>query len=103
MRLFVGVPVYQPRQPGRRRHARMIMMSGALVILVVVLAAGTWGRLVPADSGTAGPSWAPVVKQSHGLRAIATASTTQYSLYTAHGPVHFLPGVDLGATTLGHH
>jgi hypothetical protein len=102
MTLFEVWPADQPRQPGRHRHAGMIMMSGALVILVVVLAAGTWGRLARAGSGTAGPSWAPVVKQSHGLRAVATASTTQYSLHTAHGPVHFLPGVDLGATTPGH-
>lgn len=80
----------------------MIMLSGALVILVVALAAGTRVWLVRAGSRTAGPSWAPVVQQSHGLRAIATASTTQYSLHTAHGPVHFLPGVDLGATTPGH-
>jgi hypothetical protein len=80
----------------------MIMLGGSLVILVIALVAGMSGWLVHAGSRATGPSWAPVVRQTHGLRAIATTSTTQYSLYTAHGAVHFLPGVDLGATTPGH-
>jgi hypothetical protein len=102
MTLFEAWPAEQARRPGRGRHARMVMVAGALVILVAALAAGTRGWLVRAGGRAAGPSWAPVVRQSHGLRAIATAGTTQYSLYTAHGPVHFLPGTDLGATTPGH-
>src|SRR5690242_8782776 len=102
MTLFEVWPADRPRQPGHGRHARMIMLGGALVILVAALAVGTSGWLVHAGSRATGPSWAPVAERSHGLRAIATASTTQYSLYTAHGAVHFLPGVDLGATTPGH-
>ncbi len=47
-------------------------------------------------------SWAPQVREYGGLRAIAIATAADYSLFTAHGPVHFLPGMDLGATTPGH-
>ncbi len=42
------------------------------------------------------------MREAGGLHTIATASRSGYSLYTAHGAVHFLPGIDLGATTPGH-
>ncbi len=62
----------------------------------------TAGPASPAVFTAAGPSWAPSPRQAGGLHTIATCSTARYSLYTAHGTVHFLPGIDLGATTPGH-
>jgi hypothetical protein len=78
------------------RRARWIR---AAVALCAVAAACT--GCTPAATGH-GPSWAASVRELGGLRAIATAAPDGYSLFTAHGTVHFLPGMDLGATTPGH-
>jgi hypothetical protein len=85
----------------RRRRARRIWLSITIVVLLAALIAGTGAWLARQGHGAA-PSWAPRPREIGGLRAIATSSALGYSLYTAHGPVHFLPGVDLGATTPGH-
>jgi len=84
----------------RRRRSRRIWLGVTLAVLLTALIAGmaAWRARQGHD---AGPSWAPRPREVGGLRAIATSSTTGYSLYTAHGPVGFLPGVDLGATTPG--
>jgi hypothetical protein len=55
-----------------------------------------------ASDDPAGRSWAPQVRRIEGLRTVATADAAGYSLFTAHGAVHFVPGMDLGATTPGH-
>jgi hypothetical protein len=80
--------------------------TGALVAVLVAAMAGVaacTGSGAPSAAATApGPSWAPSVREVGGLRDIATATPAGYTLFTAHGPVGFLPGMDLGATTPGH-
>ena len=49
-----------------------------------------------------GPSWAPRPLATGGLRALATAGPSGFSLYTTSGVFGFLPGVNLGTTTPGH-
>src|SRR5947207_5154307 len=82
--------------PGRGRD-RLTLLGGLLLVLVAAAAGCT-----PASPSHPASSWAPKVRDIGGLRAIATASPAGYSLFTAHGTVHFLPGMDLGATTPGH-
>lgn len=82
--------------PGRSR-VRLTLLGGLLLALVAT-AAGCG----PASPSRPASSWAPKVRDIGGLRAIATANPAGYSLFTAHGTVHFLPGMDLGATTPGH-
>lgn len=80
---------------------RLKKTGGVLVALVAAVAgAVAVGALGPAGSDA--PSWAPSVREMGGLRTIATATPAGYTLFTAHGPVRFLPGMDLGATTPGH-
>jgi hypothetical protein len=84
---------------GRRK--RLVYAGGVLAALVAAVA----GAVVAGALGTAGrdgPSWAPSVRQVGGLRTIANATPAGYTLFTAHGPVRFLAGMDLGATTPGH-
>jgi hypothetical protein len=83
------------------RSHRRVWLS---VTLALVLAASVSGVVVWRARGghDVAASWAVQVHEIGGLRAIATSSAAGYSLYTAHGAVHFLPGVDLGATTPGH-
>lgn len=91
-------PDGRPRgKRARGGRARPISLGVALIAGVAGLAAG-----VSAWPGHASSSWAPSVREIDGLRAIATATPSGYSLFTAHGDVHFLPGMDLGATTPGH-
>jgi hypothetical protein len=92
----------RPGGPARRRRVRRIWLSITLALLVTALTAATAAWLGHSTSGPAGPSWAPRPREIGGLRAIATATPAGYSLFTAHGTVKFLPGVDLGATTPGH-
>lgn len=82
--------------PSRGCRARWIRATVALCALAAACTGCT-----PAPSGH-GPSWAASARELGGLRAIATAAPDGYSLFTAHGTVHFLPGMDLGATTPGH-
>jgi hypothetical protein len=49
-----------------------------------------------------GPSWAPEPLIAGGLRALATAGRTGFTLHTVGGEVSFLPGVNLGGTKPGH-
>jgi hypothetical protein len=56
----------------------------------------------PGPSVAAGPSWAPRPETRAGLRTLAHAGADGFVLSTAHGPVTFLPGVNLGSTTPGH-
>jgi hypothetical protein len=96
------VPSATPRGP-RRGRRRLVWLVAAAVVVVLAAASvvGLSGLLGRADSYT-GPSWAPVIHEMHGLRGIAKSTPGGYSLFTAHGTVRFLPGVDLGATTPGH-
>jgi hypothetical protein len=71
--------------------------AAGLAALAGGLAVGALAWLSPSST-----PWGPQVRQYGGLRAIAIATAADYSLFTAHGPVHFLPGMDLGATTPGH-
>lgn len=50
----------------------------------------------------AGPSWAPAPVRTAGLTVLASAAAGGLTLHTAHGPVGFLAGVNLGSTTPGH-
>jgi hypothetical protein len=52
--------------------------------------------------GPPGPSWAPRPQTMAGLRTLARSGPEGFALSTAHGPVRFLPGVNLGSTTPGH-
>jgi hypothetical protein len=49
-----------------------------------------------------GPSWAPKPRTLDGLATAAVADAHGFALFTEHGDVHFLPGVNLGSTTPGH-
>jgi hypothetical protein len=73
----------------------------ALAALVAggIAGASAWRSRAP---GYPRSSWAPAVRKIDGLRSIATSTAAGYSLFTAHGTVRFLSGVDLGATTPGH-
>lgn len=87
--------------PGSRRSRRIWLGAlGGLAVCAAIAGFAFWRVMTP--QGPAGPSWAPSPRVAGGLHAIAAASRTEYSLYTAHGAVHFLPGMDLGATTPGH-
>src|SRR5436305_12354689 len=79
------------------RGMRLTFFSVVLAVLVAALVAG-----VLAWPGRDRESWAPKVREMDGLLAIATAAPAGYSLFTAHGTVRFLSGMDLGATTPGH-
>lgn len=90
--------------PGGPRRGRRRLALLALAAAVVVAAGSAVGisAMLSRAEGHTGPSWAPMVHHLGGLRAIAAATPSGYSLYTVHGRVPFLPGVDLGATTPGH-
>ena len=81
--------------------------------LAAVLAAGACSRGAspPGEETTvdrsmagapAGPSWAPRPQTLAGLRTLARSGPGGFALSTAHGPVTFLAGVNLGGTTPGH-
>src|SRR6266851_1866814 len=86
----------------RRRRYRLAWLSVPVAIVLVASTSCTAVWRARAAAHETGASWAPRQRQVGGLRAIATSQPTGYSLYTAHGAVHFLPGVDLGATTPSH-
>jgi hypothetical protein len=86
--------------PGARRSRRLWLAATGGAVTCAVLAGVAFWRVTAVPAAT-GPSWAPQPRQIGRLHAVAAASRTQYSLYTAHGTVHFLPGIDLGATTPG--
>ena len=91
--------------PGSHRYRWIWLAAAGGGLLCAAIAGFAFWRAsaVPAVQLASGPSWAPSPRQAGGLRTIATCSHTgEYSLFTAHGPVHFLPGIDLGATTPGH-
>ena len=91
------------RGPARRSHRSRWLWCGAVAVLVTCAAiAGFEFWRASISRVPPGPSWAPSSREAGGLRTISTASHTEFSLYTAHGAVHFLPGMDLGATTPGH-
>jgi hypothetical protein len=81
--------------PAQGFRGRVIWYAATLLVFGAALAACTPG--LPGRGPAS--SWAPSVREIHGLRAIATAAPAGYSLFTAHGTVRFLPGMDLGATT----
>ena len=90
--------------PGWRRWIWLAAGGGALACAAI--AGFAFWRVsavpaVPTVQIASGPSWAPQPREIGGMHAVAAASRSQYSLYTGHGPVHFLPGIDLGATTPG--
>lgn len=87
------------RRPGSRSRRIWLAAAGGGLACAAIAGFAFWR--VSAAPAAAGPSWAPQTRMIGGLHAIAAASRTEYSLYTAHGAVHFLPGVDLGATTPG--
>jgi hypothetical protein len=82
-----------------RRRLRTTWLYGASLVLVAGLAACTPATAAHAPRSAA--SWAPRPRAVGGLRAVATSDAAGYSLFTAHGVVRFLPGVDLGATVPG--
>ena len=86
----------------RRRRYRLAWLSVPVAIVLVASTSCTAVWRARAAAHETGASWAPRQRLVGGLRAIATSQPTGYSLYTAHGAVHFLPGVDLGATTPSH-
>ena len=86
--------------PGARRPRRIWLAAAGGATACAVIAGFAFWRVTAVPAAT-GPSWAPQPREIGGLHAVAAASRTQYSLYTAHGTVHFLPGIDLGATTPG--
>ncbi len=87
---------FRGADPAPARRARLITLAAVLCVLAAGCVTGT------SISHSSGPSWAPAVRELGGLRVIATATPAGYSLFTAHGAVRFLPGMDLGATTPGH-
>jgi hypothetical protein len=91
-----------PKENGERRGSRKRLVYACLLAVLVAAAAGAIAAVTLSTSGSDGPSWAPSVRDNGGLRTIATATSAGYTLFTAHGPVRFLPGMDLGATTPGH-
>ena len=76
------------------------MPGGRAVVLGATLGAVLAG--LPGCASRPAPSWAPSPRTLGGLEAIAIATPAGYSLFTTRGTVHFLPGMDLGATTPGH-
>ncbi len=103
---FGADPQARPRRGahGSRRWIWLAACGGALVCAAIAGFAfwrASAGPAVPAVQMASGPSWAPQLREIGGLHAVAAASRSQYSLYTAHGTAHFLPGIDLGATTPG--
>jgi hypothetical protein len=94
--------VRESEKSGEKRGGRKrLVFAGALVAIAAAVA----GAVVAVSLGTTGsngPSWAPSVREIGGLRSIAAATPAGYTLFTAHGQVRFLPGMDLGATTPGH-
>ncbi len=79
--------------PGSRRSSRFwLSLAGCLVLAIAISGFAFW-RLSTTQGGAGGPSWAPSPRQAGRLHTIATASRSEYSLDTAHGAVHFLPGV----------
>ena len=87
--------------PGAHRPRRIWLAATGGGLACAAIAGFAFWRVTAAPAVT-GPSWAPQPRTIGGLHAVAAAGRTEYSLYTAHGAVHFLPGVDLGATTPGH-
>ena len=81
-----------------RKRKRLV----ALAVTLVLVAAATGVAISLWPRSPAGPSHAPAVRTIGGLRTIATADPSGYSLFTKAGTARFLPGVDLGATTPGH-
>ena len=86
------------RLGGRKR---LVYAGGVLAVLVAAMAGVAVARVLGTAVSDA-PSWAPSVREISGLRTIATASPAGYTLFTEHGPVRFVAGIDLGATTPGH-
>ncbi|HXP18336.1 MAG TPA: hypothetical protein VN840_01705 [Streptosporangiaceae bacterium] len=89
--------------PGRPGYGRPAWISVTLVIAIAAALAGfaVWHFRAGPRAGHA-VSWAPSPRDIGGMHAIATSTRSGYSLFTAHGTVRFLPGVDLGATVPGH-
>jgi hypothetical protein len=91
-------------RPGNRRLAwsvsAVVLAAGLAAVLVIRHAPVSANGVV--TGRYAGLSWAPSPRDIGGLHAIATSAPSGYSLYTVHGAVHFLPGVDMGATVPGH-
>ena len=87
---------------GEGRGGRKRLVYACILAVLVAAAAGAIAAVTLSTSGSDSPSWAPSVRDNGGLRTIATATPAGYTLFTAHGPVRFLPGMDLGATTPGH-
>ena len=90
------------KKSGEKRGDRKRLIYASLLAVLVAAAAGAVAAVTLGTTGSDGPSWAPVIRENGGLRTIATATPAGYTLFTAHGPVGFLPGMDLGATTPGH-
>lgn len=76
----------------------------AFLTVAVLAAAVTVVVVRGGDDTDGGPpvSWRPAPAIVDGLSVVATAGNGRYALRTAHGPVGFLAGVNLGATTPGH-
>lgn len=89
------------RRRGSRRTRRLWLAAVGGALACAAIAGFAFWQVTAAPTVT-GPSWAPQPRTIGGLHAVAAAGRAEYSLYTAHGAVHFLPGVDLGATTPGH-
>ncbi len=92
---------------GRPAHRRLAWSLSAVALVAAAAAALVIRHAQVSANGVvtgryAGLSWAPSPRDIGGLRAIATSAPAGYTLNTAHGAVHFLPGVDLGATVPGH-
>ena len=79
---------------GRRRRSRRIWLSVTLAAILAASLSGATAWLARASNDQV-ISWAPRPREIAGLRAVATSHASGYSLYTAHGVVRFLPGVDL--------
>jgi hypothetical protein len=108
------MPQLRERSPAGPLSARA-RLAGLLLAVLAVACLGAAGRFEPVAApanrieGLAGVpapppgrSWAPAAIEVDGLRTLASADATGFTLRTAGGPATFLPGVNLGSTKPGH-
>ena len=84
-----------------RPPRRYLFAVAALAAVAAAAAIGIHG-VVGGKAGDPAASWAPAPREVRGLTVVAQSGHGRYALYTEHGDVGFLAGVNLGATTPGH-
>src|SRR3954469_6982187 len=107
---MTDLPPLLPRRPrGPLEPARRFV--GGLLAIVLVATLGAAGRLGPppaphtgivglnaVPAPPPGRSWGPRPQTRDNLATLAATNAGGLTLNTAGGPVHFLPGINLGST-----